>query len=126
MIKFSKFILIQTILIFFLGLFPFLYWGSSYSKEIVLAFSLSLGNIFLGYYLVIHSFNKKTSEFYKFVYGGMLFRMFFIFSFSIFMIHNGYLKSIPFILSLMCFYIIHQWTEISFWIKDLKGKPVEI
>ena len=24
------------------------------------------------------------------------------------------------------FYVIHQWTEISFWLKDLKGKTVEI
>ena len=126
MIKFSRFILIQTVLIFLLGLFPVLSWGESYLKEIFIAFSLSLGNMFLGYYLVISSFQKTTSEFYKMVYGGMLFRMLFLCSFSIFMINNGYLQSIPYMLSLIIFYVIHQWTEISFWLKELKGKRVEI
>lgn len=126
MIKFSKFILIQTFIIFILGLFPVLSLELAYLKEILLAFLLSLINVFIGYYLVMYSFNKKTPEFYKFVYGGMLGRMFFLFSFSIFMINNGYLKSIPFILALMFFYIIHQWTEISFWLKNLKGKTIEV
>ena len=126
MIKFSRFILIQTIAIFLLGLFPVLSWGESYLKEILIAFLLSLGNVFLGYFLVINSFEKKNSEFYKTVYGGMLFRMLFLFSFSIFMINNGYLQSTPYMLSLIMFYVIHQWTEISYWIKELKGKTVEI
>ena len=126
MIKFSRFILIQTAIIFLLGLFPVLSWGESYLKEIIIAFLLSLSNVFLGYFLVIDSFTKKTAEFYKMVYGGMLFRMFFVFSFAIFMINNGYLSSVPFMLSLITFYVIHQWTEISFWLKDLKGKAVEI
>ena len=63
MIKFSRFILIQTIVIFLLGLFPVLSWGESYLKEIFIAFLLSLGNVFLGYFLVINSFEKKNSEF---------------------------------------------------------------
>ena len=126
MIKFSRFILIQTIIIFLLGLFPVLSWGESYLKEILSAFSLSIANILLGYFLVINSFEKKTSEFYKTVYGGMLFWMLFLFSFSIFMINNGYLQSIPYMLSLIIFYVIHQWTEISFWLKYLKGRTVEI
>ena len=126
MIKFSRFILIQTAVVFLLGLFPVISWGESYLKEILTAFSLSVANMFLGYYLVISSFEKKTSDFYKTVYGGMLFRMLFLCSFSIFMINNGYLQSIPYMLSLIIFYIIHQWTEISFWLKELKGKTVEI
>ena len=32
MIKFSKFILIQTVIIFFIGLFPILSWGDLYIK----------------------------------------------------------------------------------------------
>jgi len=126
MIKFSRFILIQTVIIFLLGLFPVLSWGESYLKEIIIAFLLSLSNVFLGYFLVIDSFTKKTANFYKMVYGGMLFRMLFVFSFAIFMINNGYLSSVPFMLSLIAFYVIHQWTEILFWLKDLKGKAVEI
>ena len=126
MIKFAKFILIQTIILFLLIVFPLLSFGNNYLMEFGSAFLLSSTNMFIGYYLVMHSFHKKTSEFYKFVYGGMLCRMFFLFSFSIFMITNDYLQSIPFILSLMFFYIIHQWTEISFWMKNLKGKTVEI
>ena len=126
MIKFSRFILIQTAVIFLLGLFPVLSWGESYLKDIFCAFSLSLANMFLGYFLVINSFQKKTPEFYKAVYGGMFFRMLFLFSFSIFMINNSYLQSIPYMLSLIIFYVIHQWTEISFWLNDLKGKTVEI
>ena len=126
MIKFSRFILIQTVIIFLLGLFPVLSWEESYLKEISIAFSLSLGNMFLGYYLVISSFQKTTSEFYKMVYGGMLFRMLFLCSFSIFMINNGYLQSIPYMLSLIIFYVIHQWTEISFWLREFNGRTVEI
>ena len=126
MVKFSKFILIQSVIIFFIGLFPVLSWGELYLKEISIAFFLSLANVFLGYFLVINSFTKKTSEFYKMVYGGMMLRMFFMLSFSIFMINKNYFEAIPFMLSLICFYIIHQWTEIFFWIKDLKGKTVEI
>ena len=81
MTKFSRFILIQTVIIFLLGLFPILSWGDSYLKEIIVAFSLSLLNAFMGYFLVLDSFSKKTSEFYKVVYGGMIIRMFFLFSF---------------------------------------------
>ena len=73
MIKFSRFILIQTAVVFLLGLFPVISWGESYLKEILTAFSLSVANMFLGYYLVISSFEKKTSDFYNTVYGGMLF-----------------------------------------------------
>ena len=126
MAKFSKFILIQSVVIFFIALFPILSWGELYVREISSAFLLSLLNVFIGYYLVINSFTKKTSEFYKRVYGGMMLRMFFLLSFSIFMITKNYFEAIPFMLSLICFYIIHQWTEISFWLKDLKGKTVEI
>ena len=126
MIRFSRFILIQTVIIFLLGLFPVLCWGESYLKEIISAFSLSAGNMFLGYFLVMNSFEKKAPEFYKTVYGGMLLRMLFLFSFSIFMINEGYLQSTPYMLSLIIFYVIHQWTEISFWLKDLKGKTVEV
>ena len=124
MIKFSKFILFQTVIIFFIVLFPILSWADIYIKEIVSAFLLSTINVFIGYYLVIRSFTKKTSEFYKIVYGGMILRMVFILSFSIFMITNNYFQSIPFMMSLMFFYVIHQWTEISFWLKDLKGKVI--
>ena len=126
MIKFSKFILIQTIVIFFIALFPVLSWGELYLKEISSAFLLSLSNVFIGYYLVATSFSKSTSDFYKIVYGGMFFRLFFIVSFSVFMINNDYLSAVPFMMSLVIFYVIHQWTEISFWLKDLKGKTVEI
>ena len=77
MIKFSKFILIQTIVIFLISL-PLLSWGELYFKEIGSAFLLSLSNVFLGYYLVIQSFSKSTADFYKMVYGGMLFRMIFL------------------------------------------------
>ena len=124
MIKFSRFILFQTIIIFFIVLFPILSWADIYITEIASAFLLSIINVFIGYYLVIRSFTKKTSEFYKIVYGGMILRMIFILSFSIFMITNNYLQSIPFMMSLMFFYIIHQWTEILFWLKNLKGKVV--
>ena len=125
MIKFSKFILIQTIVIFLISL-PLLSWGELYFKEIGSAFLLSLSNVFLGYYLVIQSFSKSTADFYKMVYGGMLFRMIFLVSFSLLMINYDYLSAIPFMLSLIIFYVIHQWTEISFWLKDLKDKAVEI
>ena len=126
MIRFSKFILIQSIAIFFIALFPVLSWGEPYLKEISSAFMLSLANIFLGYYLVMQSFSKSSAEFYKTVYGGMLFRMIFLVSFSLFMINNGYLSAIPFMMFLVIFYVIHQWTEISFWLKDLKGRTIEI
>ena len=126
MIKFSKFILIQSVIIFLIALFPILSWGDLYFKEISLAFLLSVSNVFVGYYLVENSFSKSTSDFYKMVYGGMLFRLFFMVSFSVFMINNSYLSAVPFMMSLVIFYVIHQWTEISFWLKDLKGKTVEI
>tara|TARA_B100000945_G_C20400181_1_gene606902 strand:+ start:942 stop:1322 length:381 start_codon:yes stop_codon:yes gene_type:complete len=124
--NFSKFILFQTLVIFILGLFPALSWGKLYIREILIAFLLSLGNVFSGYYLAINAFEKKNSEFYKNVYGGMLIRMLFLFSFSIYMINNGHLQSTPYMLSLIIFYVIHQWTEISFWLQNLKGRPVEI
>ena len=126
MIKFSKFILFQTAIIFLILLFPVLSWGTDYINEMLCAFLLSTVNVMVGYYLVIDSFDKKNSDFYKTVYGGMLARMVFIFGFTIFMINSSYLESIPFVLSLMFFYVIHQWTEISFWIKNLEGKTIEV
>ena len=108
------------------GIFPFLSWGKGYWFEILCAFSISLINAIVGYYLVLNSINKPNAEFYKFVYGGMLVRMAVVFGFSIFMILNGFVLKTPYMLFLILFYVIHQWTEISGWLKDLPGRKVQL
>lgn len=108
------------------GFFPFLSWGISFKLEIITAFILSMVNVIIGYFIVLKFLNADNTTVYKNVYGGMLLRMAFIISFSVYMINNQYLQPIPFVISLMLFYTIHQWTEISSWLKTIPSKKVQI
>ena len=80
----------------------------------------------LQFVLVLKFHGSENSIFYKNIYGGMLLRMIFILGFSLYVTQNGFLQTIPFILSLMIFYIIHQWTEISIWLKVLPSRKIKI
>tara|TARA_B100000686_G_C16624563_1_gene881108 strand:- start:516 stop:902 length:387 start_codon:yes stop_codon:yes gene_type:complete len=126
MFEFLKKIFFINMIMIIVGIFPFLSWGKGYWVEILCAFSISLINAIVGYYLVLNSINKPNAEFYKFVYGGMLVRMAVVFGFSIFMILNGFVLKTPYMLFLISFYVIHQWTEISGWLKDLPGRKVQL
>tara|TARA_B100000029_G_scaffold492669_1_gene554209 strand:- start:128 stop:514 length:387 start_codon:yes stop_codon:yes gene_type:complete len=126
MFEFFKKIFFINMIMIIVGIFPFLSWGKGYWVEILCAFSISLINAIVGYYLVLNSINKPNAEFYKFVYGGMLVRMAVVFGFSIFMILNGFVLKTPYMLFLISFYVIHQWTEISGWLKDLPRRKVQL
>jgi len=110
---------VETVVLIIIGLFPFLAWWTQYSRELLIAFGLSLLNATAGYLLAVHFFREKNTVFTKYVYGGMLVRMIFLIGFALYMISNGHVQSIPFFISFMFFYIIHQWTEITSWIKIL-------
>ena len=112
----------STILIIVLGIFPFLSMENKFLIEITYSFLISLINAIAGYYLVLMSIDKPDGEFYKYVYGGMLVRMFVIFSFSIYMIKNNFVLMTPYMLFLILFYTIHQWIEISSWLKEIPAK----
>ena len=126
MFEFLKKIFFINMIMIIVGIFPFLSWGKGYWVEILCAFYISLINAIVGYYLVLNSINKPNAEFYKFVYGGMLVRMAVVFGFSIFIILNGFVLKTPYMLFLISFYVIHQWTEISGWLKDLPGRKVQL
>ena len=126
MVLFFKKIFFSTLIIGSIGIFPFLSWGKGLWFELLCAFSISLINAIVGYYLVLISINKNNAEFYKFVYGGMLIRMAVVFGFSIYMISNEFVMTIPYMLFLMLFYVIHQWTEISGWLKEIPMRKVQI
>ena len=123
---FLKLLSFETIIIIMVGLFPLLTWGKTYWFEFICAYFISILNAVVGYFLAISSFSNKDSEFYKKVFGGMLLRMVFVLGFVIYMISYGYVQPIPFFLSLMVFYTIHQWTEISGWLKELPLREVQI
>ena len=123
---FFKKLLFSTMIMITVGIFPILSWGMDYLLELFCAFFISLANAIVGYYLVLTSIDKNNAEFYKFVYGGMLIRMAFIFGFSIFMILSEYVLATPYMLFLMLFYVIHQWTEISGWLKELPMRKVKL
>ncbi|MBC8214848.1 MAG: hypothetical protein ISR90_00570 [Candidatus Marinimicrobia bacterium] len=122
--SFVKVIIIETLIIILVGVFPFLSWGRNYVIELTLAFGLSLFNAFVGYFIVIKSISLENNLFYRNVYGGMLVRMVFMLGFALYMILNGFVQTVPFFLSLMIFYVIHQWTEISSWMKILPSRKV--
>jgi|TARA_B100000959_G_C14959287_1_gene615089 hypothetical protein len=124
--SFFKKIFFSTIVIVLVGIFPFLSWATEYWFELLFTFSLSLINAIVGYYLVLVSINKSDSDFYKTVYGGMLLRMVFVFSLSIYMISNNFVLTAPFMLSLLFFYVIHQWIEIASWLKELPNSKVQL
>ncbi len=126
MINFFIRLLISTALLALVGLFPFLSWGSSYWFEVICSFSISAANTIVGYYLVIHSIEKPNNEFYKMVYGGMMVRVAVVFGFSIFMITQKFVAMTPFMLFLMLFYIVHQWVEITGWLKELPSRKVQL
>ena len=125
MSSFIKNILFSTSLIIIIGFFPFISWGTDYWYEIICAFSISLINAIVGYYLVLTSIDKSNPEFYKNVYGGMLVRMAVVFGFSIYMIKSKSVLATPYMLFLMTFYVVHQWTEISGWLKELPKKNIQ-
>ena len=116
--------IIQTIIIIMIGFFPFLSFGNIYWFEITCAFSISILNAFIGYYLASSSFSKSNVHFYKMVFGGMFIRMAFVMGFMLYMISNNYVSTIPFFLSMMVFYTIHQWAEISGWLKEIPQRKV--
>lgn len=122
--RFLKTLVIETVIILVIAFFPFLSWGKEYWFEFTIAFSVSLLNAIVGYYLAISSISKSNNTFYKIVYGGMLARMAFVLGFMIYMISNEFVSTIPFFLSMMVFYAIHQWTEISGWLKELPARKV--
>jgi len=125
-ISFLKKLTLVTLIILAVGIFPFLTWGSEYWFEFLCAFSISLLNAVVGYYLAVYAISKKNADFYKIVYGGMLVRMAFVLGFTIYMITANFVEMIPFFLSLMVFYVIHQWTEISGWLKELPTHKVQV
>tara|TARA_A100000164_G_C21813683_1_gene726804 strand:- start:100 stop:441 length:342 start_codon:yes stop_codon:yes gene_type:complete len=108
------------------GLFPLLSWGMPYLKEILVSFTLSLVNAIVGYVLVLNNHSADHNTFIKNVYGGMIVRMAFVLGFSLYFTMNGYLQTIPFFISLMIFYVIHQWTEILSWLKVLPSRKVQV
>jgi hypothetical protein len=124
MIGFLKTLGIETVIILAVGFFPLLSWGREYWFEFTSAYSASLLNAIVGYYLAINSISKGDNDFYKIIYGGMLARMAFVLGFMIYMISNEFVSEIPFFLSMMVFYTIHQWTEISGWLKELPSRKV--
>ncbi len=124
MIRFLKILVIQTLVMLMVGFFPLLSWGKMYWFEFTCAFSISIVNAIIGYYLAISSFSKSNTDFYKMVFGGMLARMAFMLGFMLYMITNEYVSTIPFFLSTMVFYTIHQWTEISGWLKEFPQRKV--
>ena len=117
---------LSTAIIILVGLFPFLSWGSEYWFEFSCAFFSSIFNSFIGYYLVISSIHESNSKFYTMVYGGMLVRMSFLLGFALYMILNSYVDAVPFFLSLMIFYLIHQWIEIYGWLQEIPLRKVRV
>ena len=126
MLSFIKKLFYSTLLMVILGLFPYLSLEDKHTIEITYSFLISLINAIIGYYLVIISINKADKEFYTYVYGGMIARMFFVFSFSVYLIKNNFVLMVPYMLFLMLFYTIHQWVEISSWLKELPSKKVQL
>ena len=123
---FFKALLLGTFVIAVVGFFPFLSWGLPYKNEILISFLLSLVNAIVGYVLVLKNHGAEHNTFMKNVYGGMIIRMAFVLGFSLYMTMNGYLQTIPFFMSLMVFYVVHQWTEISSWLKVLPSRKVQV
>ena len=123
---FIKRLFYSTLLIVILGIFPFLSLENNFLIEIAYSFLISLINAIVGYYLVLVSIDKPDGEFYKYVYGGMLIRMFVVCSFSIYMIKNDFVSMTPYMLFLILFYTIHQWIEISSWLKEIPAKKMQL
>mgnify|MGYP000159092057 CR=1 FL=1 len=119
-----KAISLETSLVFISGIFLFLFLDIQFWLEISVAYSISLINVIIGYCLTVYAFPRSNKIFYRQVYLGMLLRMAAVLSISLFLIFKGYLLATPFFLSLMLFYVIHQWTEIINWLKILPQQKV--
>lgn len=124
--SFFKALIIGTIIIFIVGFFPFLSWWKPYKVEIFSSFMLSLINAIAGYILVIKYHGAEQNKFMLNIYGGMIIRMAFVLGFSLYMTMNGYLQTTPFFMFLMFFYVVHQWTEITSWLKILPSRKVQV
>ncbi len=123
---FVKNIFLSTLITALIGFFPFITWASDYWLELIYGHTISLINAFVGYYLVLISIKKPDPEFYRNVYGGMLVRMVILFGLSIYIINSGYVLAAPYMLFLLLFYVIHQWVEISGWLKSIPIKRAQI
>ena len=126
MSSFIKKLFYSTLLIILLGVFPLLNMENKFFIEISYSFLISLINAIVGYYLVLMSIDKPDGEFYTYVYAGMLARMFVVFTFSIYIIKNDFVAMTPYMLFLILFYTIHQWVEISSWLKEIPTKKIQL
>lgn len=93
--------------------------------EFLLAFLLSSINAFTGYFLVMRSAEMINKDFTINVYGGMLVRLIFIIGATLYLNYYELVAMVPFFISLMIFYVIHQWMEITIWMKELPKYKVK-
>jgi len=126
MFRFYKKVLLLTLVIIIIGFFPFLLWGKEYWLELSCSFFISFINMMVGYYLALNAINKSDPEFYKLVFGGMLIRMGILFGVSIYLILSNFVSATPYMLFLILFYVIHQWTEITSWLQELPIKKAQL
>ena len=111
---------------FFMIILLFFNFQYEYIVEFFYSFFVSLINVCVGYYLVKISIEKTNSEFYTYVYGGMLIRMILVFTFSIYLIKSNLVYTTPYMLFLIFFYTLHQWIEISSLLKEVPTKKIQL
>ncbi len=116
---------LSTGVIIAVSIFPILIWGTEFMMEFLLAFLLSSINAFTGYFLVMRSAEMINKDFTINVYGGMLVRLIFIIGATLYLNYYELVAMVPFFISLMIFYVIHQWMEITIWMKELPKYKVK-
>ncbi|MEA1986681.1 MAG: ATP synthase subunit I [Candidatus Marinimicrobia bacterium] len=90
------------------------FFGNEYLLDVSLAGIISLLNAIAGYLVFRILIKKEFHQMMKWIFRTILIRIAFMILFSYLLIHYEFVNSIPFILSLIVFYPIHQYIEIKF------------
>lgn len=109
---------IITFLIFYITITVTLYLTKNISigdfKSLLLGIALTTVNTFIGFYSIKKGINKPEKSFFRWIFGGMIIRLFLIVAAVVLVLVFLEINRISFIFSILFFYIFYLVVEIIY------------
>ena len=119
-------IILSVIFTFFVAIYPLThYFAYEVLISVLLGCAVSLTNVFIGYWLIMYSFDKPNRIFFQSVLGGLGLRLLLI-GLSIFLLIKFFnINMFGLVVSLFFYYFLFLILEIIFLNKKLLNKNVK-
>ena len=119
-------IILSIIFTFFVAIYPLThYFPYEVLISVLLGSAISIINVFIGYGLIVYSFDKPNRIFFKAVLGGLALRIFLI-GLSIFiLIKFFHINMYGLVISLFFYYFLFLILEVLYLNKKLLNKNVK-